>query len=398
MGITDMPRRQGTITNKGGKTQMSMGRNMIYFVMIFLIFFLLFGMTACFYRMLKNITNMVFGEQKSKKITLLLVVASLGIIIFCIMIWNIGLLVLFHLMGYIFFFWLINLVVKGITKSHYEGFRVWQKLQKCYILPLLATVFVISYGYWNMYHVVETDYVLTTKKDIRKEGYRVALLADIHFGVSVDIEEIKKICEKIGKQEPDMVMLCGDMVDENTTYHDMEQLFQALGTIKSTYGTYYVYGNHDRQTYTNHPTFTVGDLVRNLEENGITLLQDDKAQVTDDLVLVGREDASAVERASLEELYKEVDNRDFILTLDHQPLEYKINQELGTDLLLSGHTHAGQFFPINLLMKVIPFGDAVYGATERDSFAAFVTSGVAGWNFPIKTSAPAEYVMIEIRK
>lgn len=370
----------------------------MFWMVLFLGFLLLFGMTACFYKMLKNIITLTWGEQKNKGITLLLVVVSLGIILLCTMIWNIGILVLLHFIGFNFVFWLIDLVIKGVAKSRYEKFAIWRKLQKCYILPLLATIITISYGYWNMHHVVQTDYTITTQKDIREEGYRVALLADIHFGISIDIEDMKKVCEKIEKQKPDMVILCGDMVDENTTYNEMEQLFQVLGNIKSTYGTFFVYGNHDRQNYSRYQTFGERDIVEHLSKNGITLLQDDKVQITEDLVLVGREDASAGYRTTLADLYKEIDKQDFILVLDHQPLEYKINQELGTDLLLSGHTHAGQLFPVNLIMKVIPFGDAVYGATLRDSFAAFVTAGVAGWNFPIKTSAPAEYVIIDIKR
>ena len=375
-----------------------MSMNAMFWIVLFLGFLLLFGMTACFYKMLRNIFTMAWGEQKNKGITLLLTVVSLGIILLCTMVWNIGLLVLLHFMGFIFVFWLIDLVIKGIAKSHYEKFAIWRRLQKCYILPLLATIITISYGYWNMHHVVQTDYTITTQKAIREDGYRVALLADIHFGVSIDIESMKKVCEKIENQKPDMIILCGDMVDENTTYEEMEQLFQALGTIKSTYGTFFVYGNHDRQNYSSYRTFSEQDIAEHLSKNGITLLQDDKLQITNDLMLVGREDASAGYRTPLADLYHDIDKEDFILTLDHQPLEYKINQELGTDLLLSGHTHAGQFFPVNLIMEVIPFGDAVYGATERESFSAFVTAGMAGWNFPIKTSAPAEYVIIDIKR
>ncbi|MCI8409729.1 MAG: hypothetical protein HFJ09_10765 [Lachnospiraceae bacterium] len=371
--------------------------NIWFYAMLFILLLVLFGMTIFFYRMIKNIIEMIFGEQKNKKVTFLLIAISLGIILFCISIWNIGLLVLLHLMGFILVFSLINLVVKAIAKSNYENFIVWKKLQKCYVLPVISTMLVITYGYWNMYHVVQTNYVVKTQKNIPKEGYRVALLADIHFGVSIDIEGMKEVCEKVEKQNPDIVILCGDIVDENTTYQDMEQVFQVLGAIKSKYGVYYVYGNHDRQKYSGQPAFTNEDIMYSLSKNGITSLQDEKIQITNDLILVGREDASVRNRTPLADLYKEVDKQDFILTLDHQPLEYKINQELGTDLLLSGHTHAGQFFPVNLLMEVIPFGDAVYGVTKNDSFTAIVTAGVAGWKFPIKTSAPAEYVIIEIK-
>lgn len=371
--------------------------NIWFYMMLVVLLLVLFGMTIFFYKMIKNIVEMIFGEQKNKKVTLFLIVVSLGIILFCIAIWNIGLLFLLHLMGLILVFSIIDLVVKAIVKSHYEDYKIWQKLQKCYVLPVIFTILVITYGYWNMYHVVQTNYVVKTQKDISQEGYRVALLADIHFGVSIDLEEMKKVCKNVEKQKPDMVILCGDIVDENTTYQDMEQVFQVLGSIKSKYGVYYVYGNHDKQNYSGQPTFTNEDIIHSLSENGIKLLKDDKIQVTNDLVLVGREDASTGNRTSLADLYKEIDKQDFIMTLDHQPLEYNINQELGTDLLLSGHTHAGQFFPINLLMKVIPFGDAVYGETKRDSFTAIVTAGLAGWKFPVKTSALAEYVIIEIK-
>lgn len=370
--------------------------NIWFYAMLLVLLLVLFGMTLFFYKMIKNIVGMIFGEQKNKKVTLFLIVVSLGIILFCITIWNIGLLVLLHLMGFILVFSLIDLVVKAIAKSHYEDFKIWKKLQKCYVLPVFFTILVITYGYWNMYHVVQTNYVVKTQKDIPQEGYRVALLADIHFGVSIDFQEMKEVCEKVENQKPDIVVLCGDIVDENTTYQDMEQVFQVLGDIKSKYGVYYVYGNHDMQKYSGQPSFTSEDIIQSLSESGIKLLKDEKIQVTNDLVLVGREDASNGYRMPLEKLYKEVDKQDFIMTLDHQPLEYKINKELGTDLLLSGHTHAGQFFPVNLLMEVIPFGDAVYGETKSDSFTAIITAGLAGWKFPIKTSAPAEYVIIDI--
>ena len=93
-----------------------------------------------------------------------------------------------------------------------------------------------------------------------------------------------------------------------------------------------------------------------------------------------------------------VDKDDFILVLDHQPKEYKENEANGTDLLLSGHTHGGQIWPGNIIFNILKFDDAVYGETvgENGSFRAFVTSGVAGWGYPVKTAAPAEYVIIDI--
>jgi predicted MPP superfamily phosphohydrolase len=96
---------------------------------------------------------------------------------------------------------------------------------------------------------------------------------------------------------------------------------------------------------------------------------------------------------------EKVKKEDFILTLDHQPNEYKENGQLGTDLLLSGHTHAGQLFPINYLQELIPFNDGVYGMYDiGEKGKAIITSGFGTWSYPSKTAGPAEYVIIDIVK
>ena len=134
-----------------------------------------------------------------------------------------------------------------------------------------------------------------------------------------------------------------------------------------------------------------------MEANGITLLQDETVLLTEDFALIGREDKSRKNRKELSELTEDLKDGIFRLVLDHQPNQYEENGADGTDLLLSGHTHGGQIFPLNLLMGIIPFNDGTYGAYElSNGGTAIVTSGFAGWNFPIKTAAPAEYAVIDI--
>jgi predicted MPP superfamily phosphohydrolase len=113
---------------------------------------------------------------------------------------------------------------------------------------------------------------------------------------------------------------------------------------------------------------------------------------------VGREDRSVSKRKPLQALMETVDHDSFVLTLDHQPCEYKENGKYGSDLVLSGHTHGGQLFPINYLQMLIPFNDGVYGRYQIDADTqAIVTAGFATWNYPSKTAAAAEYVIIDIR-
>ena len=291
---------------------------------------------------------------------------------------------------------------KLFSKRSENVFGIWKKIYGSGAVPILLSAVIMIGGYVNLHNVVQTNYTIHTEKDIRAEGYRIALIADVHYGVSLDYDELLRKCEEINATQPDIVILCGDVIDGSTTGEQMREVYRALSTLKSEFGTYYVHGNHDRPFSYDSYTYTYDDQISAMRENGIIILDDEVVQITEDFVLVGREDRSADrfgygDRASLTELFASVDTDDFVLTLDHQPNEYAENGKIGTDLLLSGHTHGGQLFPINWIQEIIPFNDGVYGLYEIDAdTTAIVTSGFAGWNYPIKTAAPAEYVIIDV--
>ncbi|MBE6629613.1 MAG: hypothetical protein E7624_02035 [Ruminococcaceae bacterium] len=313
-----------------------------------------------------------------------------------------GAIFLLHLVVFAGIVQLVNFILKKSARGRYEsGFALWRRVYGLFLVPLVLSLAVMVGGYINLHTVRETAYTLHTDKQIRTEGYRVALIADVHFGVSLDAEELAEKCAEISAKKPDLVILCGDIVDNSTTREGMYAVFCELGKIESTYGVFYVHGNHDRPMRIVASAFTEAELVAAIEQNGITVLQDEVVQITEDLVLVGREDRSAARgekgRASIAELLSAVELSDFVLTLDHQPNQYAENGAAGTDLLLSGHTHGGQIFPLDILQEIVPFNDAVYGLYDIDDDSkAIVTSGFAGWAFPIKTAAPAEYVIIDI--
>lgn len=297
----------------------------------------------------------------------------------------------------------INFAMRKLFSKRSEKVcSVWKWVYGSGAIPILLSAVILIGGYFNLHNVVQTSYTIHTEKNIRAEGYRIALLADIHYGVSLDYDELLAKCEEINAADPDIVILCGDVIDGSTTGEQMREVYRALGTLESEFGTYYVHGNHDRPFSYDSYTYTYDDQISAMQENGIVILDDEVVQITEDFVLVGREDRSADrfgygKRASLNELFARVDTDDFVLTLDHQPNEYAENGKIGTDLLLSGHTHGGQLFPLNLLMMIVPFNDGVYGRYEIDAdTTAIVTSGFAGWNYSVKTAAPAEYVIIDV--
>lgn len=295
---------------------------------------------------------------------------------------------------------LVNLIVKLISKAKYGELKKWKKVYGSGALAMIFTAALMIGGYVNLHTVVETDYAVNTEKEIRAEGYRVALLSDIHFGVSIDYNELLEVCDEISAKGVDIVVLCGDIVDNDTERDEMYQVFEALGTIKSEYGTFYVHGNHDRPYSFRgfESEFTEEELIKAIEDNGIKILSDEIHEIADDFVIAGRDDLSVPTRKTTAELLDGVDEGKFVLTLDHQPREYAETAATVTDLVLSGHTHGGQLWPLKQVQEIFKFNDEVYGCGYIDSDTQYiVTSGVAGWKYPIKTAAPAEYVIIDIK-
>lgn len=91
-----------------------------------------------------------------------------------------------------------------------------------------------------------------------------------------------------------------------------------------------------------------------------------------------------------------VDPEDFILLLDHQPCEQEAVDAAGCDLMLSGHTHAGQIWPVGQISQAAGIVEMNYGYRKLNRLQVIVSSGLVGWGYPIRTSRHCEYVVIEV--
>lgn len=84
--------------------------------------------------------------------------------------------------------------------------------------------------------------------------------------------------------------------------------------------------------------------------------------------------------------------------VDHQPVDLNVNDELKVDLQISGHTHGGQMFPVGLISDFLGFGEMNYGYQKLNYMQVIVSSGIAGWGYPLRTGSHSEYVIIDIKK
>lgn len=268
---------------------------------------------------------------------------------------------------------------------------------------VLVTVSYLTVGYVQANHVWKTGYTVETQK--AAGNFRVALIADSHLGTTFGGAGFREKLGQIQAEAPDILVIAGDFVDEDSTRADLEIVCAALGEFETPYGVYIAFGNHDKGLYTPGRDFSGDDLVALLEENSVTVLQDESVVLDGRIALVGRMDASEElnfggSRAGTGELLAGIDPALFTVVLDHQPREYDDQAAAGADLVLSGHTHGGQLFPLMQLMALtrLTGDERAYGTETRLGSTFVVTSGISDGAIQFKTGCRSEFVNIDIRE
>lgn len=273
--------------------------------------------------------------------------------------------------------------------------------QHVYVTGLVAIALTILYlivGYFQAHHIWEKEYRLGV--DSSKQPLKIAMLADSHMGTTFHADRFAKELKRIEATEPDLLVICGDMIDDDTSYEDMLSSCEALGDFQSEYGVFFCYGNHDRGYNPLGRGYDGDVFAKALTENGVHILEDEVYKLNTDYTLIGRADASVEQmggqRKSMESLLEEVDPNSYTIVLDHQPNDYEEEAKAGAGLVLSGHTHGGQMFPINRIGELIGANDSTYGYERHDRTDFIVTSGISSWAIQFKTGCRSEFVVVKL--
>lgn len=252
---------------------------------------------------------------------------------------------------------------------------------------LLISLLVTGYGMWNAKQFSLKKYEITVAKTTSVESVRLVLLGDIHLGTSVKEKELYRIVGAVNSLSPDIVAIGGDFYDHSTTAALKKSGAEIISLLKARYGVYYVFGNHE---------YYLGDAYQATEAaRGVTWLLDDSYVLVDGaFYLVGRNDPTNRERKKTRDIVRGLDISKPVIMLEHQPNDIEANIASGIDLQFSGHTHRGQIFPFNVLVKI--FNGLFYGHYRIGGYQAIVTSGTGTWRFPIRIGSKNEIVCADI--
>ncbi len=221
----------------------------------------------------------------------------------------------------------------------------------------------------------------------------IALVTDIHLGTIISNSRLQKMVDMVNVLRPDIVLLAGDIVDEDLAPIIQNNLGDLLRTIRSKYGTYAVTGNHEY-------IGGVEEACRYLAENGVNVLRDRAVLIDKSFYLVGREDRSLNQftnrrRMSLGDIMKQVDKSLPIIMMDHQPFRLSTAARHGVDLQLSGHTHHGQLWPFNFVTSLIY--EVSRGFRHINGTNYYVSCGYGTWGPPARVGNVPEVVHLQLR-
>ncbi len=263
-----------------------------------------------------------------------------------------------------------------------------------WVIAGVFTAAVLIAGYVNMHTVHEKYYSFTSEKVARDVG--IAFISDLHLGVNMDADGLREHLNSIGEKAPDMLILGGDIFDESTDAAEMEKACVYFGEVKTRYGVFYVGGNHDSNRYSEDTGYSSTRMTECLEAAGVKILRNGSVGLDCGITLTGLNDKS--KRADDIVMSLKLDTSRYNIILDHQPVELAQKAEAGADLNLSGHTHGGQIWPLGIFNEYWSPNDYNYGERRFGDMTSIVSSGIAGWGYPIRTENSCEYLMISINK
>jgi predicted MPP superfamily phosphohydrolase len=304
----------------------------------------------------------------------------------------------------------IHVILKRSKKLNQEKLRSFKVFVISGVICAVGIAVLSIWGMVNAGNIKTTRYeVRIDKKAADLKQMKVVMAADLHMGYNIGCEHIQKMVDKINAEEPDLVIFAGDIFDnEYEALEDPEKLISIFKGIRSKYGIYACYGNHDIKEKI-LAGFTFGGSRKKesdvrmdefLERAGITLLRDESVTIADSVYLYGRPDrhrpGRGIEnRKTPKEITADMDLSKPIFVIDHQPKELKELADAGVDLDLCGHTHDGQVWPGNLTIRLM--WENACGYLKKGDMHNIVTSGVGIFGPNMRVGTIAEICSITVK-
>ncbi|CAN5158652.1 metallophosphoesterase [soil metagenome] len=256
------------------------------------------------------------------------------------------------------------------------------------ISVVLASL-VILYGAINAWKIRIKEYFIEMKglpEDWKSK--KIIMLSDLHFGAVNGIGYAKRIVEEIQKLSPDIVFIVGDFFDGVKV--NERALAEVFALLKPKDGVYFVMGNHDE--------FTDNREKEKLLKHAGMIVLDNQKTIIDGVQIIGVDYKTTVHRGDLERALRHlsIDKTKPSILLRHAPSHIDVLAEAKISLVLSGHTHNGQMYPVNYIASRAHQGFG-YGLKTLKETQVLVSSGVGTWGPPLRVGTHSEILILNLK-
>lgn len=255
-------------------------------------------------------------------------------------------------------------------------------------ISLGAVACLLVYGYFNYKHPDINHIDITLDKPLSGKPIKVVAISDVHLGNGTRKAQLKKFVQMINAQEPDLIIIGGDLIDNSLLPLYQQKMVEELSQLKAPMGIYMAPGNHEYIS-------GMEACERFLKDTPIQLLRDSIVTLPNGLQIIGRDDRSNRHRLPITQLMKQADTTKPVLLLDHQPYEVTKKDSLDIDIQFSGHTHRGQVWPMSLLVDNMY--EQSHGYRKWKHSHVYVSSGLSLWGPPFRIGTNSDMGVLTIR-
>ena len=257
-------------------------------------------------------------------------------------------------------------------------------------VSVVVVAIVALYGWFEAW-AIRTERIIVASPKISADGspLRIVQISDVHLGLMVRQDRLKRIMEHVRKASPDLLVSTGDLVDGQM--NDLDGVTELLDEVKPRYGKFAVTGNHE---------FYAGldQALAFTRRAGFRVLRGEVVTIPDAINVVGVDDPAGPGYGSSnkgeEALLSRAGNGRFTLFLKHRP-DFDPQSAGLFDLQLSGHLHDGQIFPFRLIVRLFYTCIAGLRTLPRGS-TLYVSRGSGTWGPPIRFLSPPEVTVIDL--
>lgn len=239
------------------------------------------------------------------------------------------------------------------------------------VIGIVAAMFIKGNYQFNQPKVNTLEVKVNKPAKGDKKEIRIVMASDLHLGSIVGKKQLAKFVKLINAQKPDIILFAGDILNADLRPVQARRMEEELRQLQAPMGVYGVLGNHE---------YIGGEadaILEYLQSSGMQILRDEVLNVEDLLTIVGRDDRTNHSRKSLHLLTDSLDKQRAIVLLDHQPYHLEEAEECEVDMMLCGHTHSGQVWPISYIVNRLY--EVPQGYKQKGNTHVYVSAGLGIW-------------------